>query len=399
MKRAAITLALLTLGACNDSTTAPIAGNPPSETLTRSDNRSNDNSWRGGDDDDDRNDDHSRGTVFVLSNQAAGNSVLVYDRQADGSLTAAGSVSTNGNGTGAGLGSQGALAYSPDGDLLFVVNAGSNTVTSFRVRDDKLTRVSTVASGGTRPISLTAHDGVLYVLNAGGTGNIAGLRYSNNGSLSTIANSSRSLSSTASDPAEIAFAEDGGRLIVTEKGTNMIGSYFVANNGLASAGQFRAASGITPFGFAVSDDEIIVAEAFGGAANASAVSSYHVGRVGPVTTVSGSVPTTETSACWIAVTGNGKFAFSANTGSGTVSAYRIARNGELALIPTDGVSALIGAGTAPADLAVSRNSRYLYVRNGGNRTISAIRVHSDGALTVLGTTLNLPAGTAGLVAN
>ncbi|MEP6834836.1 MAG: beta-propeller fold lactonase family protein [Gemmatimonas sp.] len=396
MKRAAITLALFTLGACNsDSATAPVSDNAASS-LARSDNRSGDNR----DTDDDERGDQKTGVVFILSNQTTGNAVLAYNRHADGTLTAAGSVPTNGTGTGAGLGSAGALAYSPDGKLLFVVNAGSNSITSFRVHDDQLTRVSTMASGGIKPISLTANnDGMVYVLNAGGTGNIAGLHYSNNGTLSTLAGSSRALSTGASDPAQISFTEDGNRLIVTEKGTNVIGTFYVTNHGFVTPGQFRVSSGATPFGFAVSGDDIIVSEAFGGAADASAVSSYRVGFFGTVATISASVPTTETSACWIAVTSNGKLAFSANTGSGTVTAFDVGRFGNLSRIPPDGVSATTGAGSAPADLAVSQNNRYLYVRNGGNRTISAIRVHANGTLTVLGITGDLPAGTVGLVAN
>ena len=398
MKRAALvaisTVAALTIGACNNDTTTPLVDNSDAS-LARSDERNNETvSTRNAEEDA-----RSTGFVFILSNQTTSNAVLKYNRNADGSLTPAGSTTTDGRGTGAGLGSQGALAYSPDGNLLFVVNAGSNTVTSFRVRSGVLTRSATFSSGGIKPISVTAANGVLYVLNAGGTGNITGLRYYENGILASLPNSTRPLSSNASDPAEIAFTADGAHLIVTEKGTNLIGYYNVGSNGLASAGQFRAASGITPFGFAVYGNDIIVSEAFGGASDASAVSSYRVGQTGLPATLSGSVPTTETSACWIAITSTGKFAFAANTGSGTVSTYNHNPNGTLSLIPSDGVSASIGAGSAPADLGVSRNNRFLYVRNGGNRTISAIRIFDDGSLSVLGTTLNLPAGTSGLVAN
>src|ERR1043166_2602074 len=61
----------------------------------------------------------SGGAVYVLSNGTAGNAVLAYARADDGSLTPAGSYSTGGNGTGAGLGDQGALVLSADGRSLF----------------------------------------------------------------------------------------------------------------------------------------------------------------------------------------------------------------------------------------------------------------------------------------
>jgi hypothetical protein len=49
------------------------------------------------------------GQVFTMSNQVAGNAVLVYDRAVDGTLSAAGTYPTGGTGTGAGLGNQGGV--------------------------------------------------------------------------------------------------------------------------------------------------------------------------------------------------------------------------------------------------------------------------------------------------
>ena len=106
--------------------------------------------------------------VFALTNQTVGNAVAMYARAADGSLMWAGSVATGGTGAGTGLGSQGALALSDDGRWLFAVNAGSNDVSAFRVSPRGLTLTSRVASGGVRPISLTVHGDLAYVLNAGG---------------------------------------------------------------------------------------------------------------------------------------------------------------------------------------------------------------------------------------
>ena len=185
----AVALLSLALAACNSDRIS----SPSATDATALFNNGNGNG-NNKDKDKDKDDDHGVGVVLTLSNQVAGNAVLVFNRDAHGSLTPAGSVPTNGVGTGAGLGSQGALAYSSDGNLLFVVNAGSNTVTSFRVSGSALTYASTASSGGTTPISLTANDGLLYVLNAGGTGNISGLRYASNGTLTPIAGSTRALS-------------------------------------------------------------------------------------------------------------------------------------------------------------------------------------------------------------
>src|SRR6266508_1234837 len=58
------------------------------------------------------------GAVYTLTNSPFGNAVAVFDRAGDGSLAAAGTYATGGSGTGAGLGSQGAVVLSADGRRL-----------------------------------------------------------------------------------------------------------------------------------------------------------------------------------------------------------------------------------------------------------------------------------------
>ena len=116
----------------------------------------------------------SNGAVYVLGNQTSGNNVLVFARHADGTLAAPVSVSTGGTGTGGGLGSQGAIVLDESGRHLYAVNAGSNTITSFRVRPNGLERVDVVDSGGVMPTSIAVDGDLVYVLNAGGAGSITG---------------------------------------------------------------------------------------------------------------------------------------------------------------------------------------------------------------------------------
>jgi hypothetical protein len=102
------------------------------------------------------------GAVYTLTNQAVGNSVIVFDRAADGTLTLAGSYPTGGTGTGTGpdpLGSQGAVVLDESKRLLFAVSAGSNQVSAFAVDCDRLHLLNTIGSGGTRPISVAVHGG------------------------------------------------------------------------------------------------------------------------------------------------------------------------------------------------------------------------------------------------
>lgn len=339
------------------------------------------------------------GTVYTMTNASSGNAVLIYDRAASGTLTPAGSVSTAGLGSGGGLGNQGGLVLSDNGRWLLAVNAGSNTIAVFRVESDgSLTRTSTVPSGGTQPISLTISGDLVYALNAGGDGNIAGFRLEGGGGLEVIPGSTRPLSGAGVGPAQIEFDPKGRVLVVTEKGTNRITLYLVGPDGCASAPQVNPSNGATPFGFAFSPTGVlIVSEAFGGAPNASAASSYEVNADGTLGLISGSVPTTETAACWFVVTNNGRFAYTSNTGSGTISGYAVQRGG-LSLLDADGRTGLVGPGTAPIDLALSHNGRYLYSLNSGSGTISAFAVGDDGSLTGIGTLSGLPASVNGLAA-
>src|SRR5204863_3887613 len=107
----------------------------------------------------------------------------VYTRSSTGSLSPSTSFATGGNGTGAGLGSQGSVILHEFAgtSYLYVVNAGSSEVTAFRVNGNTLTWVDKVSSRGTTPISVTAHNDVLYVVNTGGTGNISGFHIAADG--------------------------------------------------------------------------------------------------------------------------------------------------------------------------------------------------------------------------
>lgn len=340
----------------------------------------------------------SVGAVFTLGNAAAGNAVLAFTRAADGSLAPAGSFPTLGNGSGGGLGSQGAVALSDDARFLFAVNAGSNTITSFAVNGASLSRIGSVPSGGTLPISLAVHGRVLYVLNAGATENITGFSISPSGALSMLPGSTRPLSGVGVGPAQVSFDPTGRWLVVTEKATNRIDVYAVGGDGSASAPVINASVGQTPFGFAFNQHgALIVSEAFGGAPDASAVSSYTIGAGGTLHVLSASVPTTETAACWVVVTNNGKFAYATNTGSASVTGFAV-RSGALTILDADGRTG--STGTTPIDAAVSRNGQYLYTLNASAHTIGAFGIRQDdGSLSPVSGAGGLPASAVGLAAH
>jgi 6-phosphogluconolactonase (cycloisomerase 2 family) len=337
------------------------------------------------------------GTVCTLSNQVSGNQVIQYLRLADGSLRRQGFYATGGTGSGAGLGSQGSLVISTNDKWLFAVNAGSNEISVLQVAGLSLPLKDIVPSGGTLPISLTQYGSWLYVLNAGGDGNISGFRIGTDGHLSPIANSTRPLSSPLAGPAQVQFTRDGLALIVTEKATHIISTYPVDANGVAGTLKTHPAAGRTPFGFALGPQgQFFVSEASGGAANQSTLSSYAIDAAGNVSTLDGPDATHQTAACWVVATGNGSLVYTTNAGSGTVSGFRVDPAGRLDLLRPDGISASTGPESGPNDAALSRNDRYLYVLETGSHAISSYRVDTDGSLSPVDEDTGLPAGAVGL---
>lgn len=336
--------------------------------------------------------------VYTITNASDGNEVAVYTRANDGSLSFQASYPTGGLGSGVDLGSQGAVILSENGRRLFAVNAGSNQISVFAVKNSGLQLLDVADSRGSTPISLTLSGRILYVLNAGGSGNISGFQVRENGKLAALAGSTRPLSNGGSgaspQPAQISFRPDGRLLVVTEKATNLIDLYAV-RDGIAGHPVTRPSAGTTPFGFAFAKrQDLIVSEAFGGAPNASAVSSYQADR-NTLHVISPSVGTTQTAACWVVISKDDKYAYVTNAGSGSISSYRIARNGAITLL--DAQAGLTGDGSSPIDMALSSNGKYLYALGAMSNTISSFRVNANGSLTALGN-VSVPDTAVGLAA-
>lgn len=341
------------------------------------------------------------GKVFTATNSPAGNELIVLGRAANGALALMDRVATQGLGTGAGLGSQGAVALSGDGRRVLVVNAASHTLSLFSLTGEHPALVSVVDSGGLTPISVSESNGLVYVLNAGGAGNVSGFRLSPAG-LEPIAGSTRALSAAGgTGPAQVGFSSDGNTLLVTEKATSKLMSWRVdTRSGLLGTPTVTPSAGLTPFGFAFDNrDRVFVSEAVGGAALASTTSSYRFAEQQPAKAVlvSASVPTLQTAACWVAVTPNGKFAYTGNAGSSSISRYQVGRDGSLTL--AEAAAGVTGSGTGVTDLAVARSGQALYALAPGATRVVAFEVGADGRLAPSSTLTGLPGMMVGLAAN
>jgi 6-phosphogluconolactonase len=331
--------------------------------------------------------------TFTSTNNAAGNEVLVIGASPDRTLALLVRYQTLGLGSGAGLGSQGAVTLSSDGRYLFVVNAGSNTVSTFSVQAGSLNLVSVQDSGGLHPISITESDGLVYVLNDGGAGNVAGFR-NQRGHLRPIAGAVQPLSAAGgTGPAQIGIVEDADLLVVTEKNTNRLVTYALGSNGRAGAPRTTASAGTTPFGFAVNRrGRLLVSEA-----GISSLSSYRFNEdANTPVVVSAAVPNGQAAACWAAVSPNGRSAYTGNAGTGTISQYAIDRRGAATLVA--GAAASTQGGGA-GDLAMASHGRSMSILAPRTPAIFSFAVGGDGALTPAGSVVGLPPGVVGLAAN
>jgi 6-phosphogluconolactonase (cycloisomerase 2 family) len=333
------------------------------------------------------------GMVYTETNDASGNALVVFQRAYDGTLTRLGTIAAGGLGTGTELGSQGAVAVSDNNQWVFAVDAGSNQISSFLITPDGLALSGVVDSGGQMPISLTQSGDRLFVLNAGGDGNISGFHIDENGALTPMADSTRPLSGNAANPAQISFTPDGQKLIVTERATNSIDVYAIDYVGNVSGPNVQVSSGLVPYGFAVDRfGHLIVSEA-----GTNTMSSYAIDAwSGDLSVISGSVATKQMAPCWVTIAGNGRYAYTTDAASNTITGYQIIPNGRLRILNKNGLTATTGA--HPTDMAIGANGRYLYARN-SDGTINAFRVGNDGSLSPLAGITGLPNGTTGLAGN
>ncbi len=364
------------------------------------------------------------GAVYVATNDATANEVLVFNRFEDGRLELSPQVfPTGGRGTGAGLGNQGGVILSKDDRLLFVVNAGSDDFSVFRVLEDGLVLLEVVASSGRNPISLAQQGSHLFLLNAGGSvggiDNVEAFRIQLGGPLQRIIGSLQSLSAAITEPAQVGCTPDGSVVVVTEKLTNMITTYLVDSDGLLGPPNPQASVGKIPFGFAFGKrNQLFVTEAFsqlvvlgatarGGITKnpktpqSSSVTSYELHSDGILNVIDPEVLTLQDATCWAALSAGANFLYTTNTGSDTITGFNVSFDGELSLLNSNGVTA--PTPDAPIDMDFSSDGQFLYVLTTGCGSITGFEMScpEDGQLTMLLSLLGpagLPSPTNGLAA-
>jgi 6-phosphogluconolactonase len=365
------------------------------------------------------------GAVFTETNTAP-NYVKVYQRNHDGTLVAAGQVATGGNGRPVGnpplglpyLQTNYEVVLGSSGEThrcLFVVNAGSDTVSSFLARPDGVTLVDQEPSGGSHPISLTTaqrgpNGDVLYVLNSdlntpdvftatAGSASIQGYDVSNTCGLTLIPGSHRLTTSQTSSPTTIAFNPAGNALAVAEPNTTGgglpggdIDVFPVDKQGVAGAPVVTVSPPDAPNPYGMAWDKkghLTVTNWFFVNPFGGTVSSYRLAKDDTLVPIN-TVPAPG-HPCWNAITDDGKFLFTTQPAGLVIGTPQILSFG----IGKDGTLTPTGTGqTTPfnaVDDALSNDDKYLYVLNDGllpfipQSAISEFAVdHKTGQLTPIG---------------
>jgi 6-phosphogluconolactonase len=340
------------------------------------------------------------GHTYVNDNVAGANSVAAFDRHADGSLTpmSGSPFAIGGAGLGAGLGSQGSLQASPDHRFLLAVDAGSNQISVLRVRRNGVPRLvgSPVSSGGVEPVSIAVNSsGLVYVANVGAGGsNYTGFVLSRWGRLTPLPDSTVPVPE-GSGVGDVLFNSTGNRLVGTRDNPSLIDSFRVRRSGrlVAAPGSPFPAQSLGPIGSEfrpTNPAELYVTNAHAGD-GLGTVSAFRVSRQGVLSSIGGSpFPDGQTAPCWVEISHDGRYLFAINTGSATISSYAIKPGGSLVLLGSTGFTNGVGA----VDARLSPDGRTLSVTGGRGLVISTFAVHRGDLTELPSSPTPLPAGTS-----
>jgi 6-phosphogluconolactonase len=388
-----IAVLFITFSACstmdeNPATTTDSGTNATDEMMKEDGNNPDEGVFMGGD----VPTMHRNNYVYTESNESGTNHILIFKKTWDGDLELKGNVASGGAGNATSLGSQGAVILDENHQYLYAVNAGSNSISSFEVMNNGHLALShTIATKGVTPVSLTIHNNMLYVVHSGNS-TINGYHLGANGTFSDIPGSYQELSTKTAGPAQISFSPEGNYLYVSEKMTNKITMFKVDANGAANERESVASVGDTPFGFnIVRDRYMIVSNAGMDRANHASVTSYNGIASGRIADINGAVLNGQTSACWVATTRNGRYAYISNTGSDKLSTYYVNARGSLFLVQRD-----ISTGDAPTDITVGSDNYNVFVLCKMDHTIQHYKRTELGGLSHTGEAVSLPEYAAGL---
>jgi 6-phosphogluconolactonase len=337
------------------------------------------------------------GYTYVDDNTAPTNTIAGFDRHADGSLSPipGSPFPAGGEGLDAGLASQGAIQVTRDGRYLLAVDAQSNQISVLRITAGGVPVLvgQPVASGGVTPVSVAVSpSGLVYVANQGpGGSGYSGFRLHFDGSLTPIPGSTVTVPD-GSGVGDVFFNGFGNLLIGARTTTSQIDSFLVLPDGrlLKAPGSPFTGQGLGQLGSEFSPTrpwQLFVSNAHNGA-GLGTVSAYNdfFGQLNPI----GPSPYADgqTAPCWVEISHDGRYLFTVNTVSASISSYSINPDGSLVLL---GSTPITGGG-ADIDARLSPDGKYLLVDGSGHNFVSVFAVNGGNLSEVPSSPTPLPAG-------
>ncbi|NYE62004.1 6-phosphogluconolactonase (cycloisomerase 2 family) [Duganella sp. 1224] len=342
--------------------------------------------------------------LFAQTNDTD-NAVLVYVRNADGTLSAQSPVKTGGKGTNGvnyfmgntvgpdALTSNHSVALSDDNRQLFVANAGDNTVSVFTINPaGGLTLLGVSGTGGIRPTSLAWNNGVLYVTHQQGANELGAYRVGADGKLTQLGQ--YPVLQQDALPTEVSVSPDHQFVIVngflraltpTTPGNTLLAFPINADGGLGQPVN-SATVGVGPFG-GVFGHGALAKTYFTADAAGTTASAYTLSAGGGFSALGAPVAVNGQKApCWIVATPDNRFVYVSN-GSGTISQFAVDGTGRLSLVNAVAASepaTAAGASSFAADAWISPDGKFLYQDYVGADKIVVYAIGADGALSKRG---------------
>ncbi len=402
------------------------------------------------------------GAVYAMANGFAANTVVAYGRRSDGTLSLIGSTASGGRG-GAFDGGEGldplisayAIENTADRRYVLAVNAGSNTLSVFRVnRDFSLTRTDEAFTFGVGPNSIAIRGNRVFVTNIDADGqfqgepdqegSLMGFQLTRGGRLIPLVRTFRLLGNR---PSAVRFSPDGRSLVVASinagsaalasGSTDELVLYGFDRYGSLSLHPVSTGASTLPgneegrnlpsaIGFEIVEEAgrqfVVVTEArefrpdgtppvFDGLQTGS-VSTWEIDsnhQLIPIdqdVLAGNSFVDGERTACWIAFSENQDYFWVSNALDASLSTYSFSE-GRVAVREQVSVRGIgpeegnpFGTTDGWIDLDTSRDGRYVYQLYGLSGTIGVFAVGQNGTLSVVETVTDIlpQANTQGIIA-
>lgn len=301
--------------------------------------------------------------VFVQRNTANRNAIAAFVQDSgSGELSLLGVFRTGGKGEPTIDGNQ-SHALASKGRLLFVTNAGDNTVSVFDVQSNGTpVLVSRVSSRGVRPVSLAVKKNTLLVVNQGikagepgaTGGNVLAFRIASGGALSPIEGAVYRFASE-DVPNEVLSNSSNPLFSVVRSGANAVSTFWLRDQGAISLTEtvFNIPD---PLGGAVKSGAQSTVIVTLPDADTAGVVSLQMNARGRTTARRTYPRPAQKDPCWAAIHPDGNRLWTAAFATRLLSLYNIGGDGRLTAVSN--YVAQVGPGSV--DLAVDQAGDYLF---------------------------------------